>query len=411
MTDIAPSIRREVFDKVCHLVPRKHFNPALNGADWPALVEDRKAKILEADTIERYESEVQELLSGLKTSHTGFFHRSLRKVPARFTVNATFQKVSLNGNTHWMFQDVHEGGAAHAAGLEPGDVLLELNGQSIIPPQAPIFPVGQTTKILVQKRNGNQVAIPLNVPAPKSKKRPINQPRPVAWSRLPGNIGFVKITMFTGMIGIDFAHDIDRAVAGLRDCNRLIVDLRGNTGGGIGGLRLMSYLTPDKCPVGYSLTKKRAAKGYRREDLTQFGRIPSRKIALLGLILRYGLIDKSIVVVTEGFGAHPFHGRVVILVNQHSASASEMLAGFAQENHLAVIVGTKTPGRLLSGGAFKVGHGFVLGLPTASYFTWQGTLLEGKGVEPEEPVELSYEALREGRDTQMEKAIEVVQQL
>jgi C-terminal processing protease CtpA/Prc len=74
-------------------------------------------------------------------------------------------------------------------------------------------------------------------------------------------------------------------------------------------------------------------------------------------------------------------------------------------------VGTKTPGRLLSGGAFKVGHGFVLGLPTAGYFTWQGTLLEGKGVEPEHPVEVSYEALKEGRDTQMEKAIEVARQL
>lgn len=343
MTDISPNIRQQVFDKVCQLVPRKHFNPALNGADWPALVESRKPRILEADTIERYENEVQELLNELKTSHTGFFHRSLRKVPARFSINATFQKVLLDGNAHWMFQDVHEGGAAHAARLEPGDVLLELNGEPILPPQAPIFPIGQTTNILVQKRNGNHEMIPLNVPAPKSKKRPINQPRAVAWSKLPSNIGFMKITMFTGMIGIDFAHDIDRAVADLRDSNRLIIDLRGNTGGGIGGLRLMNYLTPNKRPVGYSLTKKRTAKGYCREDLTRFGRIPSQKIALLGLLLRYGLIDKSIVVVTEGLGPQPYHGRVVILVNQHSASAAEMLAGFAQENHLATIVGTKNP--------------------------------------------------------------------
>jgi carboxyl-terminal processing protease len=350
-------------------------------------------------------------LNELKTSHTGFFHKSLRKVPARFSINATFQKITLNGKLHWMFQDVHEGGAAHAAGLEPGDVLLELNGEAIAPPQAPIFRVGGTNKIVVQRKSGDKTSIQVDVPAPKSNKRPINQPRPVAWSRLPGNIGLMKITMFTGMIGIDFAHDIDRAVADLRDCNRLIIDLRGNTGGGIGGLRLMSYLTPDKRPVGYSLTKKRAAKGYRREDLTRFGRIPSRKIALLGLILRYGFIDRSVALVTEGLGPQPFHGRVVILVNQHSASAAEMLAGFAQENHLATIVGTKTPGRLLSGGALKVAHGFVLGLPTAGYFTWQGTLLEGKGVEPDHPVELSYDGLREGHDMQMEKAIEVVRQL
>jgi carboxyl-terminal processing protease len=411
MTAIPLNIRQNVFDKVCRLVEKKHFNPGLNGASWPALVESRQARILEAETIERYETEVQDLLAELKTSHTGFFHKSLRKVPARFSVNATFQRESLNGNTHWMFQDVHEGGAAHAAGLEPGDILIELNGEAILPPQAPIFQVGEAASIVVQRKKGEQTSLRIDVPAPKSKKRPINQPRPVTWSKLPGNIGLIKITMFTGAVGIDLAHDIDRAVADLKACNRLIVDLRGNTGGGIGGLRLMSYLTPDKRPVGYSLTKKRAAKGYRREELARFGRIPSRKIALLGLLLRYAFIEKSIVVVTEGLGPQPFHGHVVVLVNQHSASAAEMLAAFAQENHLATIVGTKTPGRLLSGGAFKAGHGFILGLPTAGYLTWQGTMLEGKGVEPDHPVELSYEALREGRDTQMEKAIEVVSQL
>ena len=411
MTAIPLNIRQNVFEKVCRLVEKKHFNPGLNGASWPALVGSHKARILGAETIERYETEVQDLLAELKTSHTGFFHKSLRKVPARFSINATFQRVSLNGNTHWMFQDVHEGGAAHAAGLEPGDILIELNGEAILPPQAPIFRVGEAASVVVQRRNGERTSVRVDVPAPKSKKRPINQPRPVAWSTLPGEIGLVKITMFTGAVGIDLAHDIDRAIADLQGCNRLIVDLRGNTGGGIGGLRLMSYLTPDKRPVGYSLTKKRATKGYRREELVRFGRIPSRKIALLGLMLRYAFTEKSIVVVTEGLGLRPFHGRVVILVNQHSASAAEMLAAFAQENKLAAIVGTKTPGRLLSGGAFKAGHGFILGLPTAGFLTWQGTMLEGKGIEPDHPVELSYEALREGRDTQMEKAIEVVSQL
>ncbi len=411
MTAIPLNIRQNVFDKVCLLVEKKHFNPGLNGASWPALVESHKARILEAETIERYETEVQDLLAELKTSHTGFFHKSLRKVPARFSINATFQRVSLNGNTHWMFQDVHEGGAAHAAGLEPGDILIDLNGEPILPPQPPIFRVGETANVVVQRRNGERTSLHIDVPSPKSKKRPINQPRPVAWSKLPGEIGLIKITMFTGAVGIDLAHDIDRAIADLRTCNRLIVDLRGNTGGGIGGLRLMSYLTPDKRSVGHSLTKKRAAKGYRREELARFGRIPSHKVALLGLLLRYAFSDKSIVVVTEGLGPQPFHGRVVILVNQHSASAAEMLAAFAQENQLATVVGTKTPGRLLSGGAFKAGHGFILGLPTACYLTWQGTMLEGKGVEPEHPVELSHEALREGRDTQMEKAVEVVSQL
>ena len=58
-------------------------------------------------------------------------------------------------------------------------------------------------------------------------------------------------------------------------------------------------------------------------------------------------------------------------VNEHTSSAGEMVAAFAEENHLATIVGTKTPGRLLSGSAFKAGFGYIVGLPVAAYLTWQ----------------------------------------
>jgi len=214
--------------------------------------------------------------------------------------------------------------------------------------------------------------------------------------------------MFPGAVGIDLAHMFDTAIAHLKDSTRLIVDLRGNTGGGIGGLRLMSYLTPGKKEVGYSLTRARREKGYQREELTRFGHIPSRKATLLWLALRYGFIDKSILVVTEGFGPQRFHGRVVILVNEHTASAGEMLAAFTEENNLATIVGVKTAGRLLSGSTFRAGEGYIVGLPVAAYLTWEGRLIEGKGVSPTVLVELSPERLLAGEDPQMQKAIEIV---
>lgn len=132
---------------------------------------------------------------------------------------------------------------------------------------------------------------------------------------------------------------------------------------------------------------------------------------MIWLALRYGFIDKSILVVTEGLGPQRFHGRVVILVNQHTASAGEMLAAFAEENGLGTIVGTKTPGRLLSGTTFKAGSGYILGLPVAAYLTWQGRLIEGKGVTPSIPVELSADQLLAGEDTQMQKALELAKSM
>jgi C-terminal processing protease CtpA/Prc len=217
--------------------------------------------------------------------------------------------------------------------------------------------------------------------------------------------------MFPGAVGIDLAKMFDTAIGHLKDSTRLIVDLRGNTGGGIGGLRLMSYLIPGKKEVGYSLTRVRKEKGYEREKLPRFGHIPSRKATLLWLALRYGFIDKSILVVTEGLGPQQFHGRVVILVNEHTASAGEMLAAFAEENRLATIVGTKTAGRLLSGTTFRAGLGYLLGLPVAAYLTWQGGLIEGKGVSPSVNVGMTPEHLLAGEDPQMQKALEVVREM
>ena len=170
----------------------------------------------------------------------------------------------------------------------------------------------------------------------------------------------------------------------------------------------MSYLTPDRIPVGHSVTRKRAKKGYEKDKLVRFGRIPARKWELPLLALRYGFIDHSIALVTEGLGPQPFHGRIAILVNQHSASAAEMVAAFAQENGLATIVGTKTPGRLVGSRPFKLPDGYFLVLPVGAYMTWGGQTLEGSGIQPGVAVELSYESLLQGDDSQIHNAVDLV---
>jgi len=403
--------RTKIFDKVCRLVETKHFNPGMNDVDWNALAQARRDQILACTEPEAFEKEVHRLVAELKTSHTGFRHAGLRNIPARHAINATLHRIGTNGNEQWMFQDVHQGGPAYAGGIRPGDLLLECDGREIRPPHDLMFSIGESAHLLIEKLHGGQQKVRVQLPIPKSKKHPVTAPDPVQAERLSYEIGLLKVTMFPGAIGIDVAKDIDRGIAALEGCSRLIVDLRGNTGGGIGGLRLMSYFTAGKLEVGYSLTRKRRERGYRREELTRFGRIPSHKATLLWLVARYAFVEKSILVVTEGLGDRKFHGRVVLLVNEHTASAGEMVSAFAEENNLATIVGTQTPGRLLSGTAYKVGHGYILGLPVAAYLTWQGRMLENNGIVPKFQVELSRDALRDGRDTQLETAVEVVKAL
>ena len=401
--------RTTTFDKVCRLVETKHFDPGMNGVNWKALAQSRRDRILTCSEPEAFEKEVHKLVAELRTSHTGFRHAGMRNIPARHAINATLHRFAENGDERWMFQDVHQGGPAYAAGIEPGDLLLECGGREIRPPDDLTFSVGESANLLIEKLRGGQQRLRVQLPMPKSHKHPVTTPQAVHARKLTDDIGLLGVAMFPGVIGIDVAKDIDRGMAALGGCRRLIVDLRGNTGGGIGGLRLMSYLTPGKLEVGYSLTRKRRERGYKREELTRFGRIPSHKAALVWLALRYAFVEKSILLVTEGFGPRNFHGRVVLLVNEHTASAGEMVSAFAEENNLAILVGTKTPGRLLSGSAFKVGHGYVLGLPVAAYLTWQGRMLENDGITPKFRVELSRDGLREERDTQLETAVQVVQ--
>jgi carboxyl-terminal processing protease len=400
--------RTTIFDKVCRLVESKHFDPGMNGVNWKALAQSRRDQILECAGPEAFEKEVHKLVAELKTSHTGFRHAGMRNIPARHAINATLHCFGEDGDERWMFQDVHQGGPACAAGIQPGDLLLECGGREIRPPQDLTFSAGESASLLIEKLSGERQRLRVQLAMPRSQKHPITAPPAVHAKKLSNDIGLLRVAMFPGAIGIDVAKDIDRGIAGLRGCSRLIVDLRGNTGGGIGGLRLMSYLTPGKLEVGYSLTRKRRERGYNREQLTRFGRIPSHKATLIWLAARYALVEKSILVVTEGLGPRNFHGRVVLMVNEHTASAGEMVSAFAEENNLAIIVGTKTPGRLLSGGAFKVGGGYILGLPVAAYLTWQGRMLENNGITPKFCTELSRDALREERDTQLETAVEVV---
>jgi C-terminal processing protease CtpA/Prc len=202
----------------------------------------------------------------------------------------------------------------------------------------------------------------------------------------------------------------------LGQVNQLVVDLRGNTGGGVGALRVMSLLTPNRLPVGFALSRKLAALQdieERKPGFPRFNHIPSSKKHLWLLALRYApsLLKKSpIVLETEGLGARPFHGSIVLLVDRHTASAAEMIVAFARENSLATIIGEKTAGRLLAATSVKVGSGYRLALPTGSYYTWKGSVLEGTPIDPDVPVGFDWRETRRGTDAQLDHCLRVLRE-
>ena len=152
----------------------------------------------------------------------------------------------------------------------------------------------------------------------------------------------------------------------------------------------MSYLTPSKVPIGYSLDRPTAERGYDKESLPKLDHIPKSKLEIPLLAIKF-FGKKSVVLETSGLGKQSFHGRVVILVNEHTTGAAEMLVQFAQENGLGTVVGNKTPGRLVSRSAFKIGNDYRVVIPIGAYVSWKGNRIEGKGITPDVPVDWSYE--------------------
>ncbi len=401
------SQRREVFTKVLQTVDKKFMGP---DTDTKKLRHEHEHEIICSDTGEDFEQAVNRMLRQLGASHTGFFHESKPRAAGRIAIAATLQKAATADGARWVFQDVHPGGVAAQAGIRPGDILLAVDEKELVPPEAIPFILGGSYTFTVRRADGSTVRPTLTIPGSKEKHRPIVVPDQVVnASKLNSDVGLIRVSMFPGILGMDVARDMSRAVADL-GCSRLIFDLRGNTGGGIGCLRLMSHLCPDRRGVGYSVGRSLVQKGYAKERLPAFDRIPSSKLGVVPLMFRFALAGRSVAVYTEALGAQPHHGRVVLLVNEHSASAAEMVAAFASEYGLAMLVGIKTAGRLVATSAFKVGSGYRVVLPVAAYFTWQGTNLEGRGVLPNVEEALSPEALWNGEDNQLKRAIDCLEQ-
>jgi carboxyl-terminal processing protease len=402
------SDRQNLLGKITTLVAQKYYDPAFGGKDWNQIVSKHTDSIIQADTVDGFEAAVTSMLQDMNSSGMGLLGPTTKITP-RSAINASFRRVETpTDGARWVFQDVLPGGVAAHAGVRPGDALISANGIDVASVQPPAFPMGERIPIVVS-RNGDRTEKRLDLATqdPKYKDNPYSEPDSVTAGIVADSVGTVKVSLFPGKIGIDFANHVDAVFQEkIPNVKRLVIDLRGNPGGGIGGIQLMSYLTPSKVPIGYSLDRPTAERGYDKASLPRFGRVPKSKLEIPLLAIKF-LGKKSVVLETSGLGKQSFHGRVVVLVNEHTTGAAEMLAQFVQENGLGTIVGSKTPGRLVSRSAFKIGHNYRVVIPIGAYVSWKGNRIEGKGITPDVPVDWSYEAALHGDDNQLSKAIQI----
>ncbi len=408
--DLNKAQREALLSKVEKAVSDKFYDPAFSPAAWQLIVAQHRDRIVNAASTGAFEKAVADMLNELSPKTLGLLSKRTPINP-RNAINASFSMQQGSDGLRWVFQDVLPEGVAAQAGAKSGDVVLTVAGKDFRPASAaagePPFEMSHEITIGV-RRGESSLSYSLRTGDPKYKDNPYSDLKAITASMLDGGVAYLRISLFPGKIGIDFAKELDGLFQGrLSMAERLIIDLRGNPGGGIGGLTLMSYLTPERLPIGYSKNRKMAQEGTHPSTLPVFDKVPRSKLAIPGLAIKF-MKQTSVFLYTEAQGSKAFRGQVAILVNEHTAGAAEMVAQFAQENGLATIIGSKTPGRLVSRNATKLGEDYRLIVPVAAYVSAKGKQIQGNGISPDVTVPWSFADAVEGRDNQLDAAVEQV---
>lgn len=233
---------------------------------------------------------------------------------------------------------------ARRAGIEEGDILLAVNGQSVSGESErgvddavqKIADCGDEEFTLTFLRGEEQYETSL-------RREQVTMDR-VEYILLEGNIGYIQITDFLGN-DVEGFQEAMQSFAG-QNLQGLIIDLRNNTGGYLDDVvEIADALLPEGLIV---YTEDRA--GNRLEEFSD---------------------------------ANCVEYPVVCLVNSMSASASEVLSGAVQDYGIGAIIGETTFGKGIVQTVWTFEDGAGLQLTTATYYTPAGRCIHGTGITPD----------------------------
>ena len=395
----------ETFDAVVTIVRDSHFDPKFDLAGWDRTAAELRPKAVESRTPGELRAVLADMLGRLGLSHFAV----VPGTPDTPTQQSDFSgqpgfDVRLVGRQLIVTSVEPETGAA-AAGVKAGWVLDRI-GET--PSASFLEKITDATPSRIAQVEAWRLAImrlrgpsasPLDVtfldgsgtPIRKSIERHAERGSPVTVGSLPTM--FVRVSSKlaptpggkkAGVIGFNvWMTAVDRefqvAMDRFRGADGIVIDLRGNPGGLAAMIMgLSGHFFPERATLGVMSMKQ--------ADPLSFNANPR-------------------MVSADGVRVEPYTGPVAILVDSLTGSASECFAGGMQSLGRARVFGQPSMGQALPALFDKLPNGDVLIHAWGDFVTGTGVRIEGRGVIPDEPVEISREALLAGQDATLEKAL------
>ncbi len=395
------------FDAAWRIVHETHFDTTFGGVDWVALGDSLRPVAARARSREALRGVIRAMLDRLGESH---FALIPREVADTLDPSAgTAARGSIGLDVRWiggqlLVTGVDSGSAAARAGVRPGWVVVAAGRDSIVAlaRRARERPGRYRIETALWSAGHARLAPPLDSAVDiafldgagrPSRLRLVSEAErsePIKYGNLPTFFvrfqhrrvdapggGCVGVIAFTGWLA-PVMRQLDAAVDADRGCVGMVLDLRGNTGGlgaMVSGVAGHFLDRPDT--LGLMRT---------RQTTLAFAANPRR-------------------VTADAQPVRPFAGPLAVLVDEGSASASEVFAAGMQALGRARVFGRTSMGAVLGASFDRLPDGDVLYHALGTITAHGGRALEGRGVIPDDSVTATRADLLAGKDPALDAAV------
>ncbi len=313
------------------------------------------------------------MMESLDDKHSVFFDKEEKK-EFENELSGTYYgigaEIKETSEKEVMINKVFDGSPAEKAGLKQGDIFVSIDGKSTegkTPTEIAknLRSKSKDTSTIVVKRDGEEVTIKV--------QKDIVDLLSVSSDMLEDNIGYISVNIFGEKTYTQFVDAIENLEN--KGMKSLIIDLRGNSGGYLSTVTNMISEFVDSKTVIYQMKT--------RKGITPYTSINNK---------------------TKNY-------KIVVLVDENSASASEIMASAMQEQYHATLVGVTTYGKGTVQEPKDLSNGTLIKYTIQEWLTSKGNSINDKGVKPDVEIELSEEyknnPIREN-DNQLQKALEII---